>query len=219
MNISGYEIKPIVLTIPDTKEWVARDEKGLKYFAEQGITDIETIKGIHAHRFGLRGTHIYLYDGRANEQFYIGDAKVGCFLSMYLVYSVMNVLPYKHFMFLETDCRFEDGWMKRFEQAMLDVPSDFDFLFASSCCAEDKRPVHIKGEIYHHPFRPESPSEMPQCGHFLVIAKKCLPFLIDTQRDTASPIDISLIEHAFPKLNIYSILPRLADQGSTELPR
>ncbi len=219
MKFAGYDIKPVVLTLPDTDSWVARDEKGLKYFAEQGIEDIEIIKGIHAHEFGITGTHIYLYDNRPEQQFRIGDAKVGCFLSMYLVYSVMNVMPYSHFAFFETDSRFEEGWKPRFEQAMKDVPEDFDFLFASSCCAEDKEPIHVKGEIYHFPYRPDKKNYYPQCGHFLVIAKKCLPLLIDTQRDTASPIDISLIQHAFPRLNIYAVLPRLSDQGTTELPK
>lgn len=220
MQIGSYFIKPVVVTIPDTKEWVARDEKGLKYFIEQGINDIETIKGIHAHKWGVDGKHIYLLDGRPEEQFLIGQAKVGCFLSMYLVYSVMNVMPYKHFMFLETDNQFEDGWMQELEQALKDVPDDFDFLFVGSCCAEDKQPVHIKGKVYEFPYRGEAYWQFyPQCGNCMIISKKIIPTIIDECRDTANPFDVALIKYVFPKAKVYAILPRLSHQGSTELPR
>lgn len=220
MQIGGYEIKPIVLTIPDTKEWVARDEKGLKYFAEQGITDIETIKGIHSHKWGVDGKHIYLLDGRPEQQFLIGQAKVGCFLSLYVVYSCMNVMPDSHFLFLETDCQFESGWKDKLEQALIDVPADFDFLFVGSCCAADKQPAHVKGDVYEFPYRGEAMWDWyPQCGHAMIIAKKVVPKVIERCRDTANPIDVALIRYVFPDSKVYAILPRLAHQGSTELPR
>ncbi len=100
------------------------------------------------------------------------------------------------------------------------MPPDFDFLFVGSACAEDKEPVHVAGNVYHFPYRPEKPDYYPQTGFCYIVAKKCMQHLIDTQRDTGDPVDVSLIYKAFPQLNVYAILPRLADQGEkTFLPR
>jgi len=86
--------------------------------------------------------------------------------------------------------------------------------------AIDKEPVHVKGDVYEYPYRGEEKWNFyPQCGHAYIIAQKAMQTLIDTQRDVASPVDVSLIKYAFPKLKVYAILPRLADQGEkTHLP-
>ncbi len=219
MELAGYNIKPVSIYLPDDALWRKRDAEGFAYFEEQGIEDIHKVAGIHAQKWGIEGRHIFLLDGRPEEQFYIGTNKVGCFLTQYCVYTAMNALPDSHFLFLETDCRFEEGWKEKLEQALQDCPSDFDFLFAASCCCADKEPIHVKGQVYHFPWRgQEKKYHFPQCAHMMIIAKKCVPHLIATQRDVASPPDISLIAHAFPQLNIYAILPSLANQGKTFLP-
>lgn len=208
------DIKPIALWLPDTQEWMDQRANTEKYFAAVGLDNVYWLAGIHAFKFGIQGTHTYLLDGRPEEQFKIGDKKVGGFLSQYVVYNVMNVMPESHFMFLEGDCKFVDGWKEKLNQALLDVPQDFDFLFVGSCCAADKEPVHVKGDVYEFPYRGEANWQMyPQCGHCYIVAKKCVPFLIQTQRDAGNPADISLIKYAFPSLKVYAILPRLADQG------
>lgn len=214
MNISGYNIKPLSVFLPEDAAWMAEHSQAREYFASEGIDDIYWVEGIHAKRWGLRGTHIYLLDNRPEEQFYIGTNKVGTFLSWYLLYHIMRAMDHSHYMILESDCRFKLGWRAELEQALKDVPADFDFLFVGSCCAIDKEPVHVAGNVYEYPYRGEDKWQYyPQCGHCYIIAKKCVQVLIDTQRDCANPVDISLIRYAFPKLKIYAILPRLADQG------
>lgn len=220
MKIGKYDIKPVLLYLPDEKKYADEHEAASIYLAERGIWDAQHIAGIHAHKFGIQGTHIYLLDNRAHEQFNVGPKNVGCFVSHYILYSCMNVMPDNHFMVLETDMRFAANWQKRLDAAMADVPEDFDFLFVGSCCAADKEPVHVKGEVYEFPYRGEEKWDWyPQCGHCYIVAKKCIPYLIATQRDCASPIDISLIKHSFPLLKVYAVLPRIADQGEkTQLP-
>lgn len=217
--IQFSDIKPIVLWLPDAPEWVEQKEAAEKYFAEQGIENIFWVAGIHAHKWGIQGTHIYLLDGKPEEQFKIGDKKVGGFLSQYVVYNVMNALPDSHFMFMETDCQFVDGWKEKLNEELKNVPEDFDFLFVGSCCAENKEPVHVAGDVYGFPYRgAEKRFHFPQCGHNYIVAKKAIPHLIATQRDCASPADVSLIHFAFPTMKVYAILPRLANQGhKTEL--
>ena len=207
------DIKPISIFLPDDPAWMEQYEAAKDYFKSNGL-DVYWVEGIHAERWGLQGRHIYLLDGRPEEQFIIGLKKLGGFLSWYLLYHICKALPYQHYMFLETDCKFKDGWREKLQAEMANVPDDFDFLFVGSCCAEDKEPVHVAGNVYEFPYRGEEKWQYyPQCGHCYIIARKCLQLLIETQRDTANPVDVSLIRYAFPKLKIYAILPRLADQG------
>lgn len=211
--IQFADIKPISIFLPDEEKWMLQFEKAKEYFASQGL-DTYFVEGIHSEKWGIASKHIYLLDGRPEQQFYISDAKVGGFLSWYLLYHIAKVMPYSHFLFLETDCRFKDGWKEKLNEELNNVPEDFDFLFVGSCCAEDKEPVHVKGDVYEFPYRGEDKWQFyPQCGHCYIIAQKAMQTLIDTQRDIANPVDVSLIKYAFPKLKIYAILPRLADQG------
>ncbi len=212
--IQFSDIKPVVLWLPDAPEWVEQKENAEKYFAEQGIENIDWVAGIHAHKWGVQGTHIYLLDGRPEEQFKIGDKKVGGFLSQYVVYNSMLRSAESHFMFMETDCEFIDGWKEKLNEELKNVPEGFDFLFVGSCCAADKEPIHVAGDIYEFPFRGEENWTMyPQCGHCYIVAKKALPHIIATQRDAGNPADVSLVKYSFPQMKVYAILPRLAHQG------
>lgn len=207
------DIKALSIYLPDDPAWMMEHEEAKKYFASQGLDPLY-VAGIHAVKWGLQSRHIYLLDGRPEEQFYIGDSKVGTYLSWYLLYNICKVLPQSHYLILESDCKFVDGWREKVEEELKNVPEDFDFLFIGSCCAVDKDPIHVKGNVYHYPYRGEAKWDWyPQCGFAYIIAQKAMQTLIDTQRDVANPVDVSLIRYAFPKLNIYCILPRLADQG------
>lgn len=217
MKIGKYDIKPILLYLPDTPEWVKRWQEGKRRIEQAGITDIYEVAGVHAVRWGITGRHIYLRDKRYEEQFYGGDANVGCYISHYILYQVMKALPYKHYMVLEDDVHFSENWKEEVEKALEIIPDNFDFLFVGSCCARDKEPIHIGGNLYHYPYREDKPSWYPQAGHCYIISQKCIQHLIDTNRDTADPIDISLIYNSFPKLEVYAILPRVADQGTKTL--
>src|SRR6185503_3292964 len=120
MKIGSLDIKPILLYLPDTEEWVKRWQDAKDHFDSVGLTDIFHLTGVHAKKWGIQGRHIYLLDGKPEEQFYIGDGNVGNYISQYAAYLVMDALPNSHFMYLEDDCRFEHGWKERIEQALID---------------------------------------------------------------------------------------------------
>lgn len=231
------KIQPILLFLPDTQQWVDRWVNGRKHLDECGIKPFH-VAGIHAKEFGVTGTqycfvdqwrryrHNYtgkeipvLMPDELKEQWYIGDANVGGCLSHYMLYNIMSAMPAEHFLVLEDDCRFEEGWKEKLEQALKDAPEDFDFLFVGSACAEDKDPVRVKGDVYHFPYREDRPDWFPQTGFCYIVAKKALPTLIATQRTACINVDVQLIYEAFKYLNIYAILPRLSNQGQTHLPR
>lgn len=233
---NGTPILPILLYLPDTPEWVQRFKDGLAHFKEQGFTPY-CFPGIHSVKFGIQGTRKYMRDAwtrirakytgqklpevmpvELKEQFKIGDGFYGAYLSHYMMYNIMMALPFEYFMVLEDDCRFLEGWKEKLQQALKDVPSDFDFLFVGSSDAENKEPIRVgESDVYHFPNREGKPDYFPQTGHAYIVSKRALPIMIATQRDTADPIDISLIYETFPLLNVYVVLPRLAIQENTKL--
>jgi hypothetical protein len=217
MKLADYDIKPIALYLSDDEKWVKQQQAAEKYFTEQGVEGIFWLNGVHAAKWGIKGTRPYLLDDRPEENFYIGDANVGNFLSQYIAYVVMDAFDFSHYLYLEGDCEFVNGWKPKLEQALRDVPKDFDLLYVGSCCCEDKEKDHVQGQIYGFPNRMGIWNNYPQCTHCYIIAKKAVPVLIATQRDVSNPTDISIVKYAMPKLKVFAVLPRLAGQFNTKL--
>ncbi len=215
MKIGSLDIKPIAIYLPDEEKWVKEYEQAKVYFAEAGIEDIYWLPGIHGEKWGVAGRYIYLADNRPEEQYYIGHGKVAGNLTQYMSFIVMDALDYTHFMSLEGDCKFVDNWKELLAEELKNVPPDFDWLFVGSCCAEDKKGTHIAGNVYHYPNRGKGMwNYYPQCSHCFIVAKKAIPHLIATNRSVANPSDVSVVLNSFPKMKVYAILPRLADQGN-----
>jgi len=215
MKIAGYDIQPIMLYLPDTDKWRQRAIDGEKHFNEQGITDIIKIAGIYGEGFGIVGTHLYEYDNPGGGH-QIGVANTALCLSMQIVYNVENNLPNSHFLFLEDDSRFKEGWRKMVEEALEDIPDDFDFLFVGSCCAKGRGGIRVGRNLYHYPTRPQSYAPYPLCGNAYIVAKKAIPTILETQRSAYVNVDINLAVNTFPKLKVYAILPRPVEQFNNE---
>ncbi len=217
MKLSSYQVQPIMLRIPDTEKWRKRAEEGKQHFNEQGITDIDIVDGIYGEGFGIEGTHLYEYDNPGGGH-KIGTANTALCLSMYMVYNIMlRNKEYDYFLFLEDDSRFKEGWRKIVEDALTDIPKDFDFLFVGSCCAEGKMGRKRVGRnLYHYPTVIGEYNNYPLCGNAYIIAKKCLPHILKTQRDAYVNADINLAVNSFPEMNVYAILPRPVEQNNNE---
>lgn len=201
-------IKPLFLYLPEP-EFAERMQAGLDYFKEQGIENIHQVWGVHAEKFGVIGIHPYKGDNPNNKEYQRGKT-IGSYLSHYILYNVCNALPDEYFLILEDDARFVDGWKEKLTQALKDVPDDFDALFIGSCCCGGQPTTHIKGEVFEVKY--------PLCGHAYIVAKKAISHFLKTQRDTDMPVDINLVHRTFPQLKIYTVLPRIVDQGKTPLP-
>lgn len=213
MRIGAFNIQPICIYLPDDPKWIERRQLAEKYFSEQGITDIMWVCGIHAERFGIQACIPYDRDPQNIETGWcIPQKTLGCTVSHFMLYNIM--LSHKnitHWMILECDALFVDGWMDRLTQALNDTPKDFDWMFAGHCCCQGRETKHIRGEVYEVKY--------PLCGHFSIVASKSLPTIIETTKKGYYPIDVSLFDYTFPKLQgVYTIMPSLAGQRNTELP-
>jgi hypothetical protein len=199
-------MRTFCLTLYETPD---RLEKCKKHFAECGI-DAEFVYGINAKTAGLKTINPYEVDA-PNSGFNIGEHGVGIWCGFLIMYSILAHLPDEHFFVLEHDAEFEPNWKERFDKAMQDVPQDFDFLFIGSCCCKSFAfKQHIKGEVYRVKY--------PMCNHATVIAKKCLPYVIETlMKKCWAPLDIQLAREVFPQLKVYAIMPTAVHQFDTVL--
>jgi hypothetical protein len=199
-------MKTLCLTLHETP---GREAAARKHFADCGI-EAEFVYGFHAGTCGLRTVNEYNVD-HPNEHYNIGPHGVGIWTSMIMMYQIMNQLPDEHIFLLEHDAQFDADWKPRFDQAMKDVPPNFDFLFMGHCCvAGDPFKRRVQGQVWE--------VKRPFCNHACVIAKKCLPFVIKTLKEKCwAPVDIQLLSEVFPTLNVYAVVPRLAGQFDTHL--
>ena len=199
-------MKTLCLTL---HEYPEREASCRAHFKERGI-EAEFVYGIHAGTSGLRTANNYEVDNPGSG-YNIGPHGVGIWTSFIMMYQICNQLPDEHFFLLEHDANFDPDWKERFDQGMKDVPPDFDFFFIGHCCvSNDRVRKHVKGEVWrvHRPF----------CNHACVIAKKCLPFVIETLKKKCwAPVDIQLLNEVFPQLKVYALVPRAVHQFDTVL--
>lgn len=185
-----------------------------QHFAERGV-DVQFFYGINAPKLGIHTVNPYLVDGPpppGEAPFNVGPKVVGCWLSHRALWSALLLLDDEHVLVIEDDALFQEGWRDRFDRAMSDAPSDFDLLYIGSCCTADKRKTLVRGEVWDVRY--------PFCTHGYVVSKKALLPLIETQ-DAATcygPVDVTMVLHSFPKLKVYTVLPRLLEQHETGIP-
>lgn len=215
MMLADYEIQPIMLYLDNDEKWLNRTIEGEQHFNSVGITDILKVKGIHGESFGIEGTLEYNYDN-PHLHHKIGTPNTSLCLSMQIVYQVELNHKCDYFLFLEDDSRFKDNWKEVVEQALREIPKDFDFLFVGSCCAEGKQGIKVGTNLFHYPHRRGSYAQYPLCGNAYIVAKKALPKILETQRTAYVNVDINLAVNTFPYLNVYAILPRIVEQNNNE---
>lgn len=215
MKIARFDVQPILLHIENDKVYEDRFEQMKRHLEEVGIHDTIFVSGVNAKEMGVIGTHTYELDN-PNGGHMIGQKYTGSFLSQYVVYNVMNVLPNEYFMFFECDTVMPKDFLRKLEFEMFNLPSDFDFLFVHSCCQGDKQKEHIGGNTYKFPKRRGYPVQYPLSGSCYIVSKKSIPHILATQRDAYAPSDINLGIHTFYNMDVYSIFPRICEQKGNE---
>lgn len=198
-------IKTICLTLAETPQ---RDAAARIHFAERGLEDVSFYHGIHGLSSGLDTRFLYEQD-LPGCGFKINHNVIGIWLSHRSLWAALELLDDEHFFVIENDAQFEPNWKARFDQAVLDAPPDFDFLFIGHCCVAGKPKTHIEGEVWEVLY--------PMCNHACIIAKKCLPFLIKACSRCWAPLDCQLMLEAFPHLKVYCLLPSAVGQFNTGL--
>lgn len=212
MNIGPLKVQPMLLYLPENDYWVKRWKDGMAHFEENGLKNIIQVPGIHGRLWGVSPSHTYDVDNPGTN-FFIGQGYMAQFLSVYVMYNVAAVLPFDHFLFLECDARLKPDFLHHAARELENIPPDFDWCWLGHCCAQGKLQKHVKGNVYQF----DQTTGYPFAGHCFIVARKALPFIMQTQRDTYASSDLSLCFHTFPHLKTFGIVPRLADQFNTDL--
>lgn len=191
-------------------EFPLREVRAREHFSAIGL-DVTFFNGIYAAGFGVDCFHPYNLDRKPEDgDFFVGTHPTGIFLSHYMLWSALTLQPDPYHHIIEIDACFEDGWRDRFEQALKDVPADFDMLFTGSCCTGGQIKTHVAGDVYA--------IKHLMCNHSIVYSAKALPILLAQNRDCYAPIDISVMLHSLPTLKSYAVLPRIVSQFDTVIP-
>lgn len=177
-----------------------------KHFASHGV-EADFVNGIHAATFAILCYRPNPFAGKAGELNVMPQA--GLVLSHYMVWSICSHTPGDTFMILEDDAKFSFGWKERVDEAMKDLPEDWDIFLIGNSNTKDKPSRRINGEIYEVKY--------PFCTHAYIVRKKALPVLLAECRDCSMPVDTLMISRAYPKLNVFTLLPRAVDQRGTDL--
>jgi len=178
-----------------------------KHFKERGLT-VDWINGIHGETFGLLPSRPYNVDYPGKGQL-AAISQVGLVLSHYMVWTVCAQLPYEQFMILEDDAFFPTDWKERLNMVMNDLPDDWDIFLIGNSNTLDKPRENVCRDVWEVKY--------PFCTHAYIVRKKALGTLLTYCRDATLNVDLLLMREAYPKLKVYTMLPRLVDQTGTFL--
>jgi GR25 family glycosyltransferase involved in LPS biosynthesis len=126
---------PIVIT--------QRGSKRIDFVTESlkkaGIERFRFFYGLNGAKSGLVATIKYGEDNPQNPES-IGPKHIGCTMSHVMLWTAleMDESGADYWMIFEDDIVLRDGWREKVEQALRDVPNDWDILFAGSCCANGR---------------------------------------------------------------------------------
>lgn len=199
-------MKFLCITMPETPVRRAICEN---HFKEVGMNNVDFITGINAPYMGLATTKPYRVDN-ADSKETMPQASVGIFLSHYCTWITCSKLADDYFLIMEDDIKWPKDWESRILGALRDAPEDFDMLYVGNCCCDGKPQERIAGDVFV--------VQWPLCLHAYIVAKKVLPTLLAGQRNCYGPIDVTLAIHTLPYIKAYTVLPRIANQSTKDVP-
>lgn len=186
-------------------------EAAKKRFDAAGFTDVTFFEGIHAKSFGLRTEKQFQLGGPGFE-YSISAHSVGNILGHFMIWSSLAFMTAKeedYWWVLENDADFYPNWKRVLDESLQDgdVPDDWDIIFPGSCNTKGKMVEPVGTHLYR--------VEYPLCTHAMIIRRKALSVLLETQAIAWAPIDIQLNLLTLPKLKTYTVLPRVVGQIAT----
>jgi GR25 family glycosyltransferase involved in LPS biosynthesis len=176
---------------------------------KSGVEKFKFFYGFNGAKSGLKVTIPYLHNDPSNPH-YIGSKEIGCTMSHIMLWSALELSDENdHWLVLEDDVIFRDGWKESINLALEEAPKDWDMIFAGSCCAQERVGEKVGHALYRcHPL----------CTHAYLVRRKALKTLLETTVEISAPIDLLIFFKSRHLLNSYSILPRVADQVDTDIP-
>lgn len=190
-----------VITLRETPE---RTQRCVEHLSQNGVTP-RLFWGINAAKWGLHTEHPYEVDAPGSG-YVMPQKHIGLHLSHYMLWRVLEHIPESMHIVFEDDVLLRDGWQEQMNKALADAPDDWDMLFIGSCNCAGLNKEQVGRNIFRLSFGG------PMCTHAYIVRPKALQRIIESQEKSWAPIDLALIFNTFGNLNVYTVLPRLADQ-------
>jgi GR25 family glycosyltransferase involved in LPS biosynthesis/predicted O-methyltransferase YrrM len=207
-------------TLPKTfcitlKDHPKRTEYVENHFKQHDL-DVELFEGINAKKFGLSTKIPYTddhlnWDKDCGTPHFISQGHVGCILSHYMLWTIMEYLPYGEYLILEDDVELCEDFKEKLLDVKSRLPEDWQYCFVGNCCLNKEDSLQIDDGI----IQTVTP---PLCTHAYMIKKSALKTLIETNSIAWSHIDIQIQKRSLSNLNYYVLDPPLADQLSITNP-
>lgn len=194
---------PFILT---TKNNGVRLSATMQHLSSVGVTPT-VFQGIDATQAGLHTIHTYDVD-HPGSNYHIGPASIGACLTHFMAWKTFEYLDGDYFVAFEDDVRLASDWRSHFDTCFTRLPSDWDLFYLGSCCTKTSH--HVMDRLWRVSYA--------GCLHATAIRKKALPVLLTGLDKIWAPIDLFVALQAIPRLHVYAILPRIAEQASTKLP-
>jgi GR25 family glycosyltransferase involved in LPS biosynthesis len=191
------------------KSAVKRRETVSNHLKSHGI-DFHLFDAINGPRMGLDTRLSYLDDHpdwkpEDGPTYRIGQGVLGCAMSHYTVWRIMEYLNDDYFFVVEDDVELCEGFKEKLMATIQNLPSDWQFVFVGHCCLDPKMVMVREGIAY----TPHS----PMCNHAYMVRKTAVKHLIETNELMYAPIDIQLQKRTLPTISHYSLVPPLAIQN------
>lgn len=190
--------------------------KNLSEFLDSEGIPFKVFRGVNAKKLGLISINQYRFS-TSTADFVIKQQNVGCYLSHHCLWKIFLMSnEFDRFgmdaqwTILEDDCVFRQDWRENLNLASHYLPKNWDVLLIGSCCSDDKYKISLGANLYE--------CKYPFCTHGYIVRGRSLKLIVDLCEDMNSPVDIKLATEIFPKLNVYTILPRICDQDGIDLP-
>jgi GR25 family glycosyltransferase involved in LPS biosynthesis len=207
-------IPKFCLTLPEKPH---RTEAARNHLNDMGMLGVQFVNGINGQVSGLKTIHPYCVDDPSGN-FSTGHHEAGIFLSHLMLWQHI-ALTHDYAIIAEDDCILRPTWKPRLEQALIDMPSDTDWLFLGSCGTKgNPSNRRVKGDIWDVRY--------PACNHLYLVSRRGARILCETQRKVWGPVDVTVYlkdprggsQTSFDKMKVFTLLPRIADQFNTEIP-
>lgn len=180
-----------------------------KHVLEHQGWEVNLFEGFdNFNKWSLSTNHTYEIDNPGTG-YKVGPKHIGISMAHFILWRALEAFGEDdHYHIMEDDIRLRPNWRQGLQEAMSNLPDDWDLLYPGNCCARSAPENLVKGNLYRG---------CPLCTHWYTVRHKALQTLIETNSAAWGPLDIQMQISSAKKLKVFSIIPRLADQNITDL--
>lgn len=140
------------------------------------------------------------------QNIFMTDGAVGCYLSHYILWHVLQYQPDDEFLIVEDDAIFVDGFVEKFQQLYSRLPSNWDMVYVGWLPFGDGVDKLVVDEGIT--------IRQLSATHAYLIKKSALKLACDSIQPCSSPLDLTIGTKLLPCIKYYVFDPPLATQRS-----